>query len=138
MTADEGRAAARRAEIRERLESFRSEPMILLERVLTEVVDPLLAECDRRSRAVEALIDRVTLVAYSIGDVVTLGRFASSVDPVRLVTAWHVDLRNALENANEALASPAPAAEDATQQNYLRNMEEREDAELRKLLDISS
>jgi hypothetical protein len=62
MTArDEGRAAARRAEIRKTIlqiiDRNGSEPMILLERVLT-VVDPLLAECDRRSRAVEALLER--------------------------------------------------------------------------------
>jgi hypothetical protein len=90
---------------------------------LNERINAVLLPCDDvndghckplkvASPGAKALREAVTLVANSMGDVVTLGRFASSVDPVRLVTAWHVDLRNALENANEALASPAPAAED--------------------------
>jgi hypothetical protein len=98
MTAgDEGRAAARRAEIRKTIlqiiDRNGSEPMILLERVLT-VVDPLLAECDRRSRAVEALKPYVLHRATC-----------------EIVTEPHPRVNFCTCGLDEALASRAPAAD---------------------------
>jgi hypothetical protein len=121
-TTDEGRAAARRAEIRERLlqiahrESLsdditedefadvcRNIPWTIEETrelvaTLREAAD-LLAECDRRSRAVEALIEQWR-------EVDTDGH---AHDPA---AAFNQGVLQCADELEVALASPAPAAED--------------------------
>jgi hypothetical protein len=114
MTADEGRAAARRAEIAERLESFRRDPEQWSTDELIRVLDEdghchtdreflghapadiewLLAECDRRSRAVEALKPYVLHRATC-----------------EIVTEPHPRVNFCTCGLDEALASRAPAAD---------------------------
>jgi uncharacterized metal-binding protein YceD (DUF177 family) len=123
-TTDEGRAAARRAEIRERLlqiahrESLsdditedefadvcRNIPWTIEETrelvaTLREAAD-LLAECDRLSRAVEAL----TMIEMALDNYF-------SYSPSRRDEKALGALLTARKMAQKALASPAPAAED--------------------------
>jgi hypothetical protein len=97
MTADAGRIA----EIRERLESFRRDPEQWstdeLIRVLGHApadIEWLLAECDRRSRAVEALKPYVLHRATC-----------------EIVTEPHPRVNFCTCGLDEALASRAPAAD---------------------------
>lgn len=99
---DEGRAAARRAEIREVIEQeiqeharFDKHCDALPYRLMVNVIEPLLAECDRRSRAVEAL--------EALWEWASEQRTHLTTDPVPDGLGAQV---------LEALASPAPAAED--------------------------
>jgi hypothetical protein len=113
MTAgDEGRAAARRAE--ERIEHIRA--LRQLQRARAEKngggaqvitgsdVDLLLAECDRRSRAVEVLRQAQDAGKYALA----LMRNRLSVE-----APMNADIiRGYITKLEAALASPAPAAED--------------------------
>ncbi len=50
-------------------------------------------------------LEQIRLVSNSMRDVVTLGRFARSVDPMRLVADWKLYIDEALA-ALEAVAPP--------------------------------
>ena len=56
-------------------------------------------------------IDELQLVVNSMGDVVTLERFAAAVDPIRLVVAW----REALVTIQTVLAAEARGRQQAEQ-----------------------
>jgi hypothetical protein len=109
-TTDEGRAAARRAEIRERLiteiaqhQRFDRHSDMLIDRLMS-VVEIQLAECDRRSRAVEALRQAQDAGEYALA----LMRNRLSVE-----APMNADIiRGYITKLEAALASPAPAAED--------------------------
>jgi hypothetical protein len=129
-TTDEGRAAARRAEIRERLlqiahrESLsdditedefadvcRNIPWTIEETrelvaTLREAAD-LLAECDRLSRAVEAQRSKLLAVAGLVN-----GWHNGDDKRERVAYKTLRQIADALGTPDEALASPAPAAED--------------------------
>jgi hypothetical protein len=58
--------------------------------------------------------ETVTLVTNSMGDVVTLGRFAKSVDPIRLVSDWHHDLCLAIHKSLREEQAPLPVSVSGT------------------------